>query len=119
MKLQNKTKNDLQHSSLDDKMHLEVVELKAGSIKDIPEKIAKVWLKIKGIVEYIEPAIAKAKENALLKEIEELKKENNKLKGESELDILKKEATKLGIKFAKNIGVKKLKEKIAEFKENK
>ena len=77
MKLQNKAKHAFQHSYMDDKQALQIIEILPGEIKDIPEEIAKVWLKTGDVVEFVEPKEAKAleDENAKLKaELEKLKK---------------------------------------------
>ena len=72
MKLINKTKNTLQHGE---------EFLRVGEIKDIPEAIAKIWLKLDGIEEYVEPA-----------DLAKLEKENEKLK--KQLEAAKKTTTK-------------------------
>lgn len=64
MKLINKTMNTLQHGE-----HF----LRVNAVEDIPEEIAKVWLKINGIEEYVEPA-----------DLAKLEKENEKLKKQLE-----------------------------------
>lgn len=120
MKLQNKAKNAFQASYYNDKMQLVIIEIQAGEIKDITdEKIAKQWLSTGKVVEFSDPAEAKAKEKELLAEIEKLKAENAALKGEEKeeekplsLDELKKIADELGVSYPKNIGIKKLQEKI-------
>ncbi len=64
MKLINKTKNAMQHG-----IHF----LRVNEVADIPEEIAKIWLKINGIEEYAEP-----------EDLKKLEKENEKLKKELE-----------------------------------
>ena len=121
MKLQNKAKNAFQASYYNDKMQLVIIEIQAGEIKDITdEKIAKQWLRTGKVVEFSDPAEAKAKEKELLAEIEKLKAENAELKGNEKeeeekplsIDDLKKIADELGVSYPKNIGIKKLQEKI-------
>ena len=120
MKLQNKSKNAFQASYYNDKMQLVIIEIQAGEIKDITdEKIAKQWLSTGKVVEFSDPAEAKAKEKELLAEIEKLKAENAELKGNEKeeekplsIDDLKKIADELGVSYANNIGIKKLQEKI-------
>ena len=120
MKLQNKAKNAFQASYYNDKMQLVIIEIQAGEIKDITdEKIAKQWLSTGKVVEFSDPAESKAKEKELLAEIEKLKAENAELKGEEKeeekplsIDDLKKIADELGVSYPKNIGIKKLQEKI-------
>ena len=55
--------------------------LRVGETKDIPEEIAKIWLKLDGIEEYVEPA-----------DLAKLEKENEKLK--KQLEAAKKTTTK-------------------------
>lgn len=77
MKLQNKARHAFQHSYMDEKSVLQIIEIQAGEIKDIPEEVAKVWLKSGEVVEFVEPKEAKAleDENAKLKaELAKLKK---------------------------------------------
>lgn len=76
MKLQNKSKRTYVHSYLNDKFALTILDLKPGEIKDIPDNIAKSWLKSNEIVEYVAPQEAKALEDENAK----LKKELKKLK---------------------------------------
>lgn len=124
MKLHNKSTHTFQHSKYDKNFKLRVIEIKAGEVKEIDDDIAKIWLKNKKVVEYVEPKEAKAKEADLLKEIERLKAENAKLKGDKddnskeapELEALKKEADELGIQYTKNIGVAALQKKIDDKK---
>lgn len=80
MLIENKSKHNLQHSAYDEKFKLEIVEIKAGEVKEIEDSIAKKWLKTGLVVEYVEPKAAKEKESELLAEIEKLKAENKKLK---------------------------------------
>ena len=80
MKVHNKAKNPYQHSYLDDKNNLHSVVINAGEIKEIPDDIAKIWVKMGDVVEFVDPAENKAKEEALKAEIEALKAENAKLK---------------------------------------
>lgn len=80
MKIQNKAKHPFQHSYYDENMVLHVVEIGAGEIKDVEDKIAQVWLKTGKVVEFVAPEDLKAKEKELNKEIEKLKAENAKLK---------------------------------------
>lgn len=109
MKVQNKSRRTYQHSYYNAKGVLQILNLCPGDILDIDEKIAQVWLKTGDVVEYADP-----KDHAKLEdENAQLKAELAALKGkEKSLDELKKEADKLGIKYAKNIGKAKLQEKI-------
>lgn len=47
--------------------------LRVNAVEDIPEDIAKIWLKINGVEEYVEPA-----------DLAKLEKENEKLKKQLE-----------------------------------
>lgn len=115
--LQNTTKTTYEHGEY---------KLAPGAIMDVPEKIANIWLNIAGVIEYVNPAEAKAKEAKAADEIAKLEKENETLRAELEklkaeakakdgtktLEELKKEADDLGIEYAKNISAKTLQEKI-------
>lgn len=57
----------------------------------VPKEIAVIWLKIKGINEFVDPKEAKAKDEKAQKEKEALEKENADLK--AKLAELEKEAT--------------------------
>lgn len=92
MKLINNGTNPLAH---------EIYKLPKGAVEDIPEEIAKEWLKIAGIKQYVEAADlekaakeAKADADAKVKAVED---ENEKLKAELEAlkaKIAKTEAAK-------------------------
>lgn len=103
MKLHNKTSNGYSHTVLK-KVKVDGQEvtkpvkytLNPGAVADIPNDIAKIWLKIKGIEEYVAPADLKEAESKAQAEIEALKKEveaANKEKEEAlkEVDSLKAE----------------------------
>jgi predicted nucleic acid-binding Zn-ribbon protein len=84
--LQNNTKGTIRHGNF---------IIKAGEVLEVPKKVAEIWLKIKGIVEYVDPkeakeAIAKATDayKALKAEFDKLKEAHDKLK--AELATLKK-----------------------------
>lgn len=116
MKVKNIAKNPFCYSKLDENYKLDMVIIKPNEVKEVSKEIAESWLKTGKVIEYVEPADVKSLE----KEIEQLKAENNKLKGTCELDreALKKEADELGITYAKNIGAEKLLAKINDFKAN-
>lgn len=85
MKLINNSENGLMHT-----IGSNIYFLAKGAIADIPKDVANIWLKIKGIKEYIEPKdLEKAKEEA-----EALKAELKKLK----TDIKKVKPTKKATK---------------------
>lgn len=78
MKLINNSENGLMHS-LAGKMYF----LAKGATADIPQDIAKIWLRIKGIKEYIEPKDlekAKVEAEALKEEVKKLKEDIAKAK---------------------------------------
>ena len=78
--------------------------IKAGEVKEIADDIAKKLLNHPNVEEYVTK-----------KQVKVLEDENAQLK-EQLLDSLKAEADALGIKYQKNIGIEKLKAKIAEAK---
>ena len=80
MLLQNNTKTTFMHDD---------IVFKAGEILDVPKKVAELWLKAKGVVEYVDPkeakeAAAKAADayKALKAEFDKLKEAHDKLKAE-------------------------------------
>jgi hypothetical protein len=77
MKLQNNTQTTYTHG--------ELKLLPNGAVTEIKdEKVANIWLKIDGIVEYVAPEDVKKEVEALKAEIEKLKKENAELKKAAE-----------------------------------
>ena len=100
MKIQNNTKTTYTHNDL--KL------LPDGAITEVTdEKVANIWLKIDGVVEYVEPEDVKATIKALNEEIEKLKKENAALKEEKELVFVEEEQAIMTQKEAKEKEVKK------------
>lgn len=81
MRVYNKSSRIYQHTYIDDKNVFHAINLNPKTDAEIPDDIAKAWLKTGEVVEYVEPEEAKAKEAAL-------KEENAKLK--AELEALKK-----------------------------
>lgn len=94
MKLHNKSSHPFQHSYFDENKDLVSIEIKAGEIKEIDDKIAKVWLKTGKVVEFVEPQEAKEEKDELLKEIEKLKAENAKLKAKDDKPKAKEKGEK-------------------------
>lgn len=92
MKLQNNTKHSFVHSYFDEQFKLVILQLRPKEIKEIPDEVAKSWLKSKGVVEYVAPQDVKSleDENAKLKEeLEKLKKQE-----EPKVEEPKKEKSK-------------------------
>lgn len=98
MKLINKTSNNLSHLEGDKYYFLAV-----GKIDDVPEEIAKIWLKINGVEKYVSPAdLERAKKEAEEKakaEKKALEEENAKLK--KQLEATKEDKPKTAKKKAK------------------
>lgn len=126
MRVYNKSSRMYQHTYCDDKNVFHAINLRPKTDAEIPDDIAKKWLKTGEVVEYVRPEEAKAKEAALAEENAKLKAELEALKKakpeeakaqnpdaqSDDIEELKKEAKKLGIQFAPNIGAEKLKAKI-------
>lgn len=105
MKVLNKSKRMYVHSVLNERKQPVLLMLKPGEHKDVPDEIAKQWIRTGEVIKYADP-----------EDVEELKAEIERLKKEKSLDELKKEADELGITYAKNIGAAKLAQKIADAK---
>lgn len=76
MKVKNISKHRYCHAKLDENYKLQMLILKPNEVKDVPDDIAKSWLKTNEVIEFVEPKEAKklADENeALKKELEQLK----------------------------------------------
>lgn len=82
MLLKNNTKSKFVHSYFNENYKLQMLILEPKRTLEVPEDVAKSWLKVPGIEEYIEPSKIKEKEEKLIKEIEKLKEENAELKKE-------------------------------------
>ena len=115
MLVENKSKRMYVHSVLNEKKLAEMLTLKPGEHKNIPDEIAEQWLKTGEVIKYADPVEVEA----LKAELAALKAEKKVEPKEKSLDELKKEADKLGITYAKNIGAAKLQEKINQAKESK
>lgn len=84
MKLHNRCGNGLSHILQEkegDKVKNVTYFIANGDFGEVPDAVAKIWLKIPGVTEYVEPedlkkaeAEAKEKQEALEKENAELKK---------------------------------------------
>lgn len=94
MKLYNKSGNGLMHT-LDGGNYV----LAQGGVADVPKEVANVWLKIKGVEKYIEPAdlekAAKEAEEKAKAERKALEDENAELKAKlAKLEKAAKEENK-------------------------
>ena len=78
MKIQNKSRRTYQHSELNKEGKLVIIDIKPGEIKEIDDRIAKIWINTGDVVEYADP-----------KEQAQLQDENAKLK--AEIAALKKD----------------------------
>lgn len=84
MKVHNKAKHAFQHSIADEIEGVKIIEIGANEVKEIPDDIAKIWIKTGEVVEFVDP-----------KEAKELEDENAKLKAELvKLKAPKKAASK-------------------------
>lgn len=62
MKVENKCKHAFCHSILNEKMQVEMIILKPGEHKDVPDEVAKQWIKTGDVIEYADPEeLAKVK----------------------------------------------------------
>lgn len=111
MKVQNKSKRCYVHSVLNERKQAEMLILRPGENKEVPDEVAEQWLKTGEVIKYADPVEVEA----LKAELAALKAAKEDVK-EKSLEDLKKEADELGITYAKNIGAAKLAEKIAEAK---
>lgn len=78
MKLLNKSGNGLSHTIkkiVNGKEESKYFFLAIGKVIDVPEEIANLWLKIKGVEKYVAPEDLAEIEAKKDKEIEKLKKE--------------------------------------------
>ena len=99
--LKNDTKTTYSHG---------VYTLNPGSTLPIPEDIANIWLQVKGINEYIDPAVSKQAEAKAKEETDKIKSELEKAK--DEIEKLKAENEKL--KETKSEGEKQAEAKAKE-----
>lgn len=83
MKLQNTSRATLTH---------EKIVFKPADIAEIPEKVAKIWLNIEGIKQYVDPVEVEAQEKKAAALLEEANKKIAKL--EAEIAELKAKETK-------------------------
>lgn len=88
MKVHNKSRKTYQHSELNKDGKIVIIDIKPDEVKEISDKIAKVWLKTGDVVEFADP-----------KEQAQLQDENAKLK--EEIAALKATTKKTTTKKAK------------------
>lgn len=82
MRLENKSKRNYVHSVMNAKMQVELIILRPGENKEIPDEVAKSWIKSDEVVEYVDPKQAKAEKSALEDENKKLKAEIEELKAQ-------------------------------------
>lgn len=92
MKLKNITKHNFAHSELDEGYKLKMLILKPNEVLDIPDKVAKSWLRTGGVIEFVEPKDLKD----LQSENDELKKQLKELKKDDEAPKKSKSTKKKG-----------------------
>ena len=83
MKVKSNAKHNFCHARLDDNYKLEMLVLKPNEIKEVPDEVAKSWIKTGEVIEYIEPKDVKKVESenkALKDEIKKLKAQGQKQK---------------------------------------
>lgn len=90
MKVENKCKHAFCHSILNEKMQVEMIILKPGEHKDVPDEVAKQWLKTGDVIEYADPEeLAKVKA-----ELEAMKSKKEESKEAAPAKSTKKAAEK-------------------------
>lgn len=94
MLVKNISKRSYIHSRLDENYNLMMLTLKPDEVKDIPDEVAKSWLKSDDVVEYVNPEDARKQEEKLKKENAELKKALEEAKNEPKAKTTKKKTTK-------------------------
>ena len=72
---------------MDEAMRLKMLILEPKSVMDVPDEVAKTWIKGRDVVEYVDPNQARI-------EKEKLEAENAKLKAELEAQKKEEKATK-------------------------
>ena len=90
MILENTGRRKFIHTTLNNLGKVDVLILAPKQHKEVPDEIAKQWLKSGEVREYVAPEDAKAKEKALIAENEALKKELEELKAKAETKKKKK-----------------------------
>lgn len=97
MKVKNISKRSYIHSKLDDNFKLVLLTLRPNEVMDIPDEVAKTWVKSGEVVEYVSPVEAQklADENKELKEkLEALEKTGDKKETKAKSKKSSKKASK-------------------------
>lgn len=87
MKVKNNSKRRYVHSYMDEAMRLKMLILEPKAVMDVPDEVAKTWIKGRDVVEYVDPNQARI-------EKEKLEAENAKLKAELEAQKKEEKLTK-------------------------
>lgn len=87
MKVKNNSKRRYVHSYMDETMRLKMLILEPKAVMDVPDEVAKTWIKGRDVVEYVDPNQARI-------EKEKLEAENAKLKAELEAQKKEEKETK-------------------------
>lgn len=87
MKVKNNSKRRYVHSYMDEAMRLKMLILEPKAVMDVPDEVAKTWIKGRDVVEYVDPNQARI-------EKEKLEAENAKLKAELEAQKKEEKETK-------------------------
>ena len=82
MLLENRTKRRYVHTYLDKSYGVKLLILEPHTKAEIPDDVAKSWLKTGGVVEYVNPEDAKKEKEILEKENAELKAKLKEIKAE-------------------------------------
>lgn len=90
MKVKSNAKHNFCHARLNDNYKLEMLILRPNEIKEVPDEVAKSWIKTGEVIEYIEPKDVKKVES----ENKALKDEIKKLKAQSQAQSQKQKTTR-------------------------
>lgn len=90
MKVKSNAKHNYCHARLNDNYKLEMLILRPNEIKEVPDEVAKSWIKTGEVIEYIEPKDVKKVES----ENKALKDEIKKLKAKTERKVKKQKTTR-------------------------
>lgn len=101
MLVKNNSKRNYVHSKLDEQYRLILLTLRPQEIKEIPDNVAKSWIKSGDVEEYVDPQIAKKEQKKIEQENKALKKELQKLKTQSKKSSTTKQRKKPAKKVSK------------------